>query len=241
MRVGGKDPEKGKRANQTMPFGGLCQRRKRGLQIFLIPSSVSFPHFGLFFPFTLSFHLLLLWLFLFLLLFSFFFFFFHIISPPFVVTPPWPPATHYIFFLFLYFVWLFKCFSFDALLFFTFLFFCQLRRATMSLSLPPPPFVAIQWQLCACGSFTSGVKGPVTYDFFSFLFSLFYLHPHETSTTAMPSSPMWRSRIVGPSTSGVGDGTPPSVGVPLWLRCFLCEATRVFQPCCIITGLVGSP
>lgn len=144
LRVGGKDPEKGKRFNQMAPFGGLCQRRKRGLQVSLIPFGVSFPRFGFFFPITLSFHLLLLWFFLFLLLFSFF----HITAPPSIVTPPWPPTTHSVFFfLFLYFVWLLKCFSYDVLLFFffSFLFFSQLRRAAVSLSLPLPPFVAIQW------------------------------------------------------------------------------------------------
>ena len=72
-------------------------------------------------------------------------FFLHITAPPSVVTPLWPLATesNFFSFLFLYFVWLFECFSFDAFLFF--FSFANSGETAVSLSMSPPPFAAILW------------------------------------------------------------------------------------------------
>ena len=65
---------------------------------------------------------------------------------PSVVTPPWAPVrpiwSVLYFFLFLYFVWLLKCFSFDAFLFFS---FANSDEAVVFLSMSSPPFATILW------------------------------------------------------------------------------------------------
>lgn len=89
------------------------------------------------------------------------------------------------------------------------------------------------WCLCPCcrhhSSLSSGARGPYHLRFFF----LSYLHHCETSTLSSLSHhcrPCGDLVSSGPALAVLEATSHPSWWFPLWLRCFLHEITRVFQP-----------
>ena len=219
-----------------MPFGELCQRRRRGYLV--TPHSLLSHVFSsdpLLFVYFLSFFCLL-----------FFFFFF--------ISPPHPPRwLHHgrrrslhslILYFFSYSFILFGCSSASPLMRFCFFFLLPTparprclypcRHHHLPLSYGSFAFVG--------PSLVESRALPISF------FLVFFLSPFVCTTMKPPPSTLScrrrpRGHLVQLDLALV---VPWATLHPLWLfmcwSCrFLCEATKVFQPYCIIVGWVGSP